>query len=106
MNEERTIIRCCASCGEWFDVKLSSKRHWWNNRKILSGGKYFDKIEVLLRTRIYYKQFKNGKFQNRNMGYLKYRLTLIYEFFERILDPPELVEYWECDKCFNKKAEA
>ena len=101
MNEPRTIIRSCADCGEWFDVKLSGKRHWWNKRKILSGGKYFDKLEQPYRGRIYYEGLEDNKLK-RNMGFFKYRLTLIYEFFEKILDPPEMVEYWICSKCDKK----
>ena len=122
MNEPRTIIRCCADCGKWVDIKLSGKKHWWNERKIMSGGKYFFRMERPMRGG-WFSDFKPydykperliDRFLERifwwwtpkelkcSVPNWKKPYIRIKNRVENILDPTEKVEYWECDECYNK----
>ncbi len=129
MNESRIIFRHCACCGKGIEVQLTAKDHWWQERKILSGGYYFFGGSLNLR-----QMRSRWSWSTRFLG-LKKSKSKIHQFFsdhiwwwsvpeqecrvpnwkkpyymlrmwiEDTLDPPEKVEYWECTKCFDKSME-
>jgi len=128
MNEERIIFRHCAVCGEEIEIKLSSKDHWWQKRKILEGGYYFfGGIEVfrmrskwswhtrwigLEKSKSRVHQFLSDHIwwwtipeEECSVSNWKKPYYMLRQWIEDKLDPPEKIEYWECKECYEKDDE-
>lgn len=123
MNEPRVIFRTCAECGKEIEVHLSGKDHWWEKRKVLSGGYFFDvdldsrsmsrgwhskflfdtksksKVHQFLADHIWWWSIPEQECSVANWKKPFYHL---YWWVEDRLDPPERLEYWECEECYNK----
>lgn len=129
MNESRIIFRHCAVCGKDIEVKLSRRDHFWQERKILEGGYFFFSNLSLssLRSRwTWHTRFlgfdTKSKFRVHqflsdhiwwwsipevkcNVPNWKKPYYMLREWIEKVLDPPERAEYWECAECFEKDTE-
>ncbi len=129
MNEPRTIFRHCAVCGKNIEVKLSGKDHWWQKRRILEGGHHFFSGMNFTRLRGQWSwrtkhlgwdeksksrthQFLSDHIwwwstpeQKCNVPNWKKPYYGLRQWIEDTLDPPERVEYWECEECFEKEDE-
>ena len=106
MNEARVVRRYCVECGEWFDVHLEAKKHWWHHRKINgeeSGGYFFGDIP-LSRNRSWMVLEGEGGFRYIHAWWKRPLLKLWY-WVEDTLDPREMAEYWECHKCIQSSGE-
>ncbi len=99
---EKTISKSveCLICGKKGKVKIDSK-----TRKILTHNfEYFGKINAnsLKMSKDFYEVLfdKNGKMLKDKKGYMKTKEVKNPDY-----DPKakkELIEYWECKKCYNK----
>jgi len=129
MNEPRDIFRQCAVCGKEIEIKLSSKDHWWQKRKILEGGYFFfsDLKSSSLRSRwswctkfislaneggeqapVFHRVMSrifwwwSLPVEECSVSNWKKPYYLIRGWIEEKLDPSENSEYWECPECFIK----
>jgi len=123
MNEPRTIWRHCACCGKDIEIELSGKKHWWNKRKIIGGGYFFfNNLNPRDMRRGWLSKFLPYGFKSKSrihqflsnyiwwwtipeeectMVNWKKPFYHLWWWIEDKLDPPERVEYWECEECFN-----
>ncbi len=129
MNKPRIIFRHCAVCGKDIEVKLASRDHWWEKRKVLEGGYFFfsninlsalrsrwswhtkflgfdnkskSRIHQFLSDHIWWWSIPEQECNVPNWKKPYYGLRM---WVENTLDPPERAEYWECPKCFEKDDE-
>ena len=134
MNESRIIFRQCAVCGKEIEVKLSSKSHWWDKRKILEGGYFFfsnlkspslrskwswhtkflpfSQDEEIKKYIPAFHRVMNQVFwwwsfpmEESSVPNWKKPYYLFRGWVEEKLDPSESSEYWECPECFAKSGE-
>jgi len=121
MNEPRTLWRYCVSCGQGFEVQLSGKKHWWNHREILTDCFYGGKMDLRLNRGWFSKwlpfDYKPKSLLDRFLSHLFWWWTpreaecsmsnwkkpfwMVWWKIEDLLDPPELIEYWECPICLK-----
>lgn len=128
MNEARTIFRRCVVCGKDIEVKLSSKNHWWQKRKILGGGYHFfsginlsrlrsrwswhTKFLGLEESKSHVHQFLSDHVwwwsipeAECSVPNWKKPYYMLRQWIEDSLDPGETTEYWECPECYHTSGE-
>lgn len=126
MNEARTIFRVCVTCGKQFKIELASKKHWWQGRKILTDCFHMHSLNMREMKRGWFSKWfpfdcKPKRFTDRIMCKIFWWWTskeeecsmpnrkkpyyMLKDKIEDFLDPPEMVEYWECPECLKKVKE-